>query len=99
MLPGAGSALRDVEVDDKDLARVEAIIRSMTPTERRNPRMIDGSRRRRIARGSGTNPQAVNALLKQFAETQKMMKMLADGKNIPGLPGVPGMRPGRNRKR
>ncbi len=99
MLPGAGSALRDVEVDDKDLARVEAIIRSMTPTERRNPRMIDGSRRRRIARGSGTNPQAVNVLLKQFAETQKMMKMLADGKSIPGLPGVPGMRPGRNRKR
>ena len=99
MLPGAGAALRDVEVDDKDLARVEAIIRSMTPAERQNPRKIDGSRRRRIARGSGTNPQAVNALLKQFAETQKMMKMLADGKSVPGLPGMPGMRPGRNRKR
>jgi len=89
MMPGAGSALKDIEVDDKDLARVEAIIRSMTPTERQNPKIIDGSRRRRIARGSGTHPQQVNALLKQFGETQKMMKMLADGKNIPGLPGMP----------
>ncbi len=100
MLPGAGSALRDVEIDDKDLARVEAIIRSMTPAERHNPRIIDGSRKRRIARGSGTSPQQVNSLLKQFAETQKMMKMLADGKSIPGLPGVPGMRlPSKTRKR
>ncbi|MDH3306167.1 MAG: signal recognition particle protein [Acidimicrobiia bacterium] len=100
MLPGAGSALRDVEIDDKDLARVEAIIRSMTPTERHNPRLIDGSRKRRIARGSGTSPQQVNSLLKQFAETQKMMKMLADGKSVPGLPGMPGMRPSpKTRKR
>ena len=90
MMPGAGSALKDVEVDDKDLARVEAIIRSMTPQERQNPKTIDGSRRRRIAAGSGTHPQQVNALLKQFGETQKMMKMLANGKNIPGLPGMPG---------
>ena len=90
MMPGAGSALKDIEVDDKDLARVEAIIRSMTPTERQHPKTIDGSRRRRIAAGSGTHPQQVNALLKQFGETQKMMKMLANGKNIPGLPGMPG---------
>jgi len=89
MLPGAGSMLRDVDVSEKDMARVEAIIRSMTPHERRNPKVIDGSRKRRIARGSGSSPQQVNALLKQFAETQKMMKALADGRSIPGLPGLP----------
>ncbi len=98
MLPGAASALKDVDVSDKDMGRVEAIIRSMTLEERRNPRLINGSRRRRIARGSGTNTQQVNALLKQFGETQKMMKMLADGKSIPGLPGIPGMKT-RARKR
>ena len=53
MLPGAGSALRDVEIDDRQLARVEAIIRSMTPAERRDPKTINGSRKRRIAKGSG----------------------------------------------
>ncbi len=98
MLPGANEALRDVEVSDKDLGRVEAIIRSMTPEERHSPRLIDGSRKRRIARGSGTTPQQVNALLKQFGETQKMMKMLADGKSVPGLPGMPGMRPQQKNK-
>jgi signal recognition particle subunit SRP54 len=67
------------------MGRVEAIIRSMTPTERRNPKIIDGSRKRRIAAGSGTSPQDVNGLLKQFAETQKMMKMVAQGRGIPGL--------------
>jgi signal recognition particle subunit SRP54 len=91
MLPGAGSALRDVEVDDRQLARVEAIIRSMTTAERRNPKIINGSRKRRIARGSGTRPQDVNVLLKQFSESQKMMKAFAGGKNpIPGLT-MPGM--------
>ncbi len=86
MLPGAGSALRDVEVDDRDLARVEAIIRSMTPEERRNPKVIGGSRKRRIAGGSGTTAQDVNRLLKQFADAQQMMKAMAGGKGIPGLP-------------
>ena len=86
MLPGAGSALRDVEIDDRQLARVEAIIRSMTTAERRDPKIINGSRKRRIARGSGTRPQDVNVLLKQFSESQKMMKAFAGGKNpIPGL--------------
>ena len=99
MMPGANEALRDVEIDDKDLGRVEAIIRSMTLDERRNPRVIDGSRKRRIARGSGTSPQQVNALLKQFGETRKMMKMLADGKSIPGLPGMPGMPKRKNKSR
>ena len=97
MLPGAGDALRDVEVNDKDLGRVEAIIRSMTPEERRNPKLINGSRKRRIAAGSGTRPQDVNQILKQFAETQKMMKAISSGKSpIPGL-ALPGM--GRSKKR
>ncbi len=97
MLPGAGDALRDVEVNDKDLGRVEAIIRSMTPVERRNPKLINGSRKRRIASGSGTRPQDVNQVLKQFAEAQKMMKAISGGKSpIPGL-SLPGM--GRIKKR
>ncbi len=95
MLPGA-SGLGDVQVSERDVARVEAIIRSMTPAERRNPKIIDGSRKRRIAAGSGTRTQEVNGLLKQFAETQKMMKMLAEGKGIPGLSGL---MPGRRTKR
>lgn len=97
MLPGAGQALRDVEVNDKDLSRVEAVIRSMTPQERHNPRTINGSRKRRIAAGSGTRPQDVNTVLKQFSEAQKMMKMIAGGKSpIPGL-NLPGL--GRGKKR
>ena len=98
MLPGAGSALRDVQVDEKQLDRVEAIIRSMTPGERRNPKMINGSRKRRIAAGSGTRPQDVNGVLKQFAQAQKMMKAMAGGKSpIPGL-NIPGM-PRQHKKR
>lgn len=90
MLPGAGSALKDVELDDREIARVEAIIRSMTPEERRNPKVINGSRKRRIATGSGTRPQDVNNLLRQFGDAQKMMKMMAGGKGIPGLSGLTG---------
>ncbi len=91
MLPGAGTALQDVQVDDKQLARVEAIIRSMTPSERRNPKAINGSRKRRIAAGSGTRPQDVNGVLKQFSQAQKMMKAMVGGKNpFPGL-SMPGM--------
>jgi signal recognition particle subunit SRP54 len=97
MLPGAASALRDAEVSDDDLSRVEAIIRSMTPGERRDPRVIDGSRRRRIAAGSGTAPQDVNRLLKQFAESQKMMKALAEGRSP--LPGLPAQRTRTRKKR
>jgi signal recognition particle subunit SRP54 len=97
MLPGAGQMLRDVQVDDRDLNRVEAIIRSMTPAERRNPKMINGSRKRRIATGSGTRPQDVNGVLKQFSEAQKMMRAIAGGKSpIPGL-ALPGM--GHKKKR
>jgi signal recognition particle subunit SRP54 len=77
MLPGMSRELKDVEVDDRDLGRVEAIIRSMTPSERKNPKILNGSRRARIAKGSGTTTQQVNAVIKQFDEARKMMKQLA----------------------
>ena len=96
MLPGSGSLLREVDVDDRDLKRVEAIIQSMTPEERRNPKIIGGSRKRRIASGSGTVPQDVNRLLKQFADTQRMMKSLAGAKGMPDLGALMG---GRRTKR
>lgn len=80
MIPGLGNnkKLKDLEVDEKDLVFVEAIIKSMTPWERRNPQEINGSRRRRIARGSGTSVQEVNRILKQFEQTRKMMKQFVD---------------------
>ncbi|TDI49945.1 MAG: signal recognition particle protein [Acidobacteria bacterium] len=88
MLPGSGSLLREVDIDDRDLKRVEAIIQSMTADERRNSKIIGGSRKRRIASGSGTSPQDVNRVLKQFAEAQKMMKTLAGGRGMPSLEGL-----------
>jgi signal recognition particle subunit SRP54 len=96
MLPGSGSLLREVDVDDRDLKRVEAVIQSMTPEERRAPKIIGGSRKRRIASGSGTSPQDVNRVLKQFAEAQKMMKTFAGGKGMPSLDALTaGRRPRR----
>src|SRR5512132_92659 len=77
MLPGMSQQLKGVEVDDRDVSSVEAIIRSMTPGERHNPKILNGSRRARIARGSGTTTQQVNALLKQFEEARRMMKQLS----------------------
>lgn len=74
MIPGVGNKLKDVEIDEKELKRVEAIIQSMTRKERRDPAIINGSRRKRIASGSGTKVQDVNKLLKQFVEARKMMK-------------------------
>ncbi len=85
MLPGAASALRGVSIDDGEVRRIEGIIRSMTPDERRNPKIIGGSRRRRIAIGSGTNPTQINSLLRQFADAQKMMKVLAGSRGATGL--------------
>ncbi|MEZ5410775.1 MAG: signal recognition particle protein [Acidimicrobiales bacterium] len=76
MLPGLPKELRNVNIDDRELARVEAIIKSMTPAERAEPRMIEASRRARIAKGSGTNPTQVAGLVTQFTEMQKMMKKL-----------------------
>ncbi|HEX9848267.1 MAG TPA: signal recognition particle protein [Acidimicrobiia bacterium] len=96
MLPGSGSLLREVDVDDRDLKRVEAIIQSMTPEERRAPKVIGGSRKRRIASGSGTSPQDVNRVLRQFADAQKMMKTLAGGRGMPSLDALTG---GRRPKR
>lgn len=79
MIPGAGKQLKNVQIDDKDMARVEAIIHSMTPEERRKPSIIKDSRKRRIAKGSGTTVQEVGRLLKQFEQMQKMMKQFAGG--------------------
>ncbi len=79
MIPGVGKALKDVEIDDSAFKGIEAIIYSMTPDERKNPGILDSSRRMRIAKGSGTNIQEVNRLLKQFEETRKMMKMVTQG--------------------
>jgi signal recognition particle subunit SRP54 len=84
MIPGLGSQLGNMRVDDRELDRVQAIITSMTPQERANPSIINGSRRRRIAQGSGTNVSAVNQLIKQFAQMQKMMRQLSQGK-MPSL--------------
>ena len=83
MMPGMGKAmkqLRSTDMDDRELDRIEAIILSMTPAERANPDLIDGSRRKRIARGSGTTVQAVNQLVKQFGQMRKMMSALAKGR-------------------
>src|SRR5215213_1158053 len=79
LIPGIGSQLNDVDIDERQLALVEAIVLSMTPQERRLPDIIDGARRRRIARGSGTTPQDVNQLLRARKEMEKMMKQLKRG--------------------
>jgi signal recognition particle subunit SRP54 len=91
MMPGVGSQLGNLKVDDRDLDRLQAIITSMTPEERRNPAILNGSRRRRIALGSGTNVQAVNQLVKQFGQMQKMMRSLSQGK-MPNLQQLAGGR-------
>jgi signal recognition particle subunit SRP54 len=78
MIPGAGKALKDVEIEDDAFKSIEAIIMSMTPQERDEPSIINGSRRKRIADGSGTNIQEVNKLLKQFEETRKVMRMMSN---------------------
>lgn len=80
MIPGMGKMMKDVEIDNDAFKGIEAMIGSMTPYERRNPSKIDTSRRRRIAKGSGTSIEEVNRLMKQFDETKKMMKMMSSGK-------------------
>lgn len=93
MIPGAGKALKDMDIDDDAFKGVEAIIRSMTPLERENPAVLNGSRRKRIADGSGTSIQEVNRLIKQFDDTRKMMKMMSGGKgrNLAKMMGSGGM--------
>ncbi len=81
MIPGVGKAIKDLDIDDNAFKGIEAIIHSMTAKERENPEIINGSRRQRIAKGSGTTIQEVNRLLKQFEETRKMMKMATTMKN------------------
>jgi len=90
MMPGTRSA-PDAQVVDREIRRSEAIIRSMTPAERANPRVINGSRRRRIALGSGTSVQDVSGMLKQFNQVRNMMQSLSQGKAPGGLPGLQGL--------
>jgi len=82
MIPGVGKAMKNLDIDDDAFKGIEAIISSMTPEERDNPVLLNGSRRKRIANGSGTTIQEVNRLVKQFDETRKMMKMMSGGKNM-----------------
>ena len=79
MIPGVGKQIKDLDIDDDAFKGIEAIIRSMTPAERTKPEILNGSRRQRIAQGSGTNVQEVNKLIKQFDETRKMMRMMTQG--------------------
>jgi signal recognition particle subunit SRP54 len=93
MLPGAAQNRELLsQVSDKDLDRAAAIVNSMTPAERRNPKILNGSRRARIARGSGTSVGEVNNLVIRFQEGQKMMRQMFSGGGVPGMPPIPGMR-------
>ena len=85
MIPGMGKAIKNMDFDDDAFKEVEAIIFSMTPEERENPAVLNGSRRKRIAAGSGTSIQEVNRLIKQFEDTRKVMKMMGQGKNLSKL--------------
>lgn len=95
MIPGVGKAIKDVDIDNNSFKGIEAIIKSMTPQERTNPEILNSSRRQRIAKGSGTDIQEVNRLIKQFDQTRKMMKMLT-GNRMAGMmsrmKGMPKMR-------
>jgi signal recognition particle subunit SRP54 len=93
MIPGMGKVMKNLDFEDDAFKHIEAIIYSMTPEERGDPSVLNGSRRKRIAEGSGTNIQEVNRLLKQFDETRKMMKMVSQGKNIQNA--LSGMQQGR----
>ncbi len=93
MIPGMGKAMKDVEIDDDAFKHIEAIIHSMTPEERSEPKLINGSRKKRIATGSGTSVNEVNKLLKQFEETRKMMRMMTNKSRMANMAkGLRGMR-------
>jgi signal recognition particle subunit SRP54 len=96
MIPGMGKAMKNVDIDDDAFTGIESIIKSMTPQEREAPSLMNGSRRKRIAAGSGTTVQDVNRLLKQFEDTRKMMKMMSNrgnmAKMMKGMKGVGGQR-------
>ena len=96
MIPGVGKAIKNMDIDDDAFKHIEAMIHSMTPQEREQPKLIDGSRRKRIAAGSGTSVQELNKLLKQFDETSKMMRLMGNKqnmakmmRNMPKMPGRP----------
>jgi signal recognition particle subunit SRP54 len=92
MLPGMGDMKAQLDaIDDRELDRVAAIIQSMTPAERSNPKILNASRRTRIAAGSGTSVSDVNGLVDRFGEAQKMMRQMGKGGQMPGMPGAPGM--------
>jgi signal recognition particle subunit SRP54 len=91
MLPGMGEIREQLEnFDDREMDRIEAIIKSMTPQERRQPRILNGSRRLRVAKGSGVQVSDVNQLIERFGEAQKMMRQMRRGGGMPGMPGLPG---------
>jgi signal recognition particle subunit SRP54 len=90
-VPGGKNALKDLEVNEGQLGRAQAIIQSMTREERQNPAIIGGSRRSRIARGSGVTTAEVNALLREFEQARKMMKSVLGGKGMPRVPGMPNL--------
>ena len=92
MIPGMGKAMKNMDIEDDAFKHIEAIIKSMTPIERDDPAILNGSRRKRIADGSGTNIQEVNRLIKQFDETRKMMRMVSQGKNLSRMMGNMKMR-------
>ena len=86
MIPGVGKMMKDIDIDDNAFKGIEAIIHSMTPTERSNPTLLNGSRRQRLAKGSGTTVQEVNKLIKQFDDTRKMMRMITTSKGNKRMP-------------
>jgi signal recognition particle subunit SRP54 len=98
MMPGMQQMRAQLDaLDDKEFDRVEAMVRSMTPFERDHPKLINGSRRSRIAKGSGVTVSEVNQLLERFGQAQKMMKQMSRGGGVPGMPGMPGMGGGAGR--
>jgi signal recognition particle subunit SRP54 len=99
MLPGMGEIREQLEnFDDREMDRIEAIIKSMTPQERRQPRILNGSRRLRVAKGSGVQVSDVNQLIDRFGEAQKMMRQMRRGGGLPGLGGMPGLPGGGGKK-
>jgi signal recognition particle subunit SRP54 len=99
MLPGMGEIREQLEnFDEREVDRIEAIIKSMTPQERRQPRILNGSRRLRVAKGSGVQVSDVNQLIDRFGEAQKVMRQMRRGGGMPGMPGLPGM-PGAGGKK
>ena len=89
MVPGMSKALKGVDIDDDAFVQIEAIIRSMTPAERANPKIFDSSRKKRVAKGSGTQIEDINKLIKQFDDMKKVMNMMSKGRGrMPSIPGL-----------